>query len=185
LIVNISGSDTPKDAYEHRVLCALRRVIRAVDIYSRKLNVELGLTTPQLLCLYELAKSRSMTLTALAKQVNLSVSTVNGIIDRLEAKGYLTRTRLVEDRRKVALEITASGKEVVRRAPSLLQDKLSMSLSELPESKQKVIAESLERIVGLMEVQQVDASPNLFPREQVTNDNETKRLEKTKEEFSC
>ena len=167
--MNVPDSATPKDTYEYRVLCGLRRVIRAVDIYSRKLNVELGLTTPQLLCLYELAKSHATTLTALAKEVNLGVSTVNGIVDRLEAKGYLTRTRLAEDRRKVALEMTPSGKEVVRKAPSLLQDKLSMALSKLPESEQKVIAESLERIVGLMEVQQMDASPNLFPSEQVIN----------------
>ena len=155
--------------YEYRTLSALRRVIRAVDIYSRKLNTELGLTTPQLLCLHALAKSESMTLTDLAKAVNLGVSTVNGIIDRLEAKQYLTRKRSSGDRRKVSLDISLTGKEIVSKAPSLLQDKLSKSLSNLPESEQMEITESLELVVELMEVEKVDASPNLFPREQVTN----------------
>ncbi len=154
--------------YEYRILSALRRVIRAVDIYSRKLNTELGLTTPQLLCLHALAKSETMTLTDLAKTVNLGVSTVNGIIDRLEAKQYLTRERSSEDRRKVVIEISLTGKEIVSKAPSLLQDKLATSLSQLPESEQIAITESLELVVELMEVEKVDASPNLFSREQAS-----------------
>jgi DNA-binding MarR family transcriptional regulator len=162
--------------YEYRILSALRRVIRAVDIYSRKLNTELGFTTPQLLCLHALAKSESMTLTDLAKTVNLGVSTVNGIIDRLEAKQYLTRKRSSEDRRKVSLEISLTGKEIISKAPSLLQDKLSTSLSQLPESEQMAITESLELVMELMEVEKVDASPNLFPREQVTNNDMTRSL---------
>ncbi|MBC8318312.1 MAG: MarR family transcriptional regulator [Desulfobulbaceae bacterium] len=155
--------------YEFRILSSLRRVIRAVDIYSRKLNTELGLTTPQLLCLDALAKCETITLTDLAKTVHLGVSTVNGIIDRLESKKYLTRTRSVKDRRKVFLEISPEGKEIVSRAPSLLQDRLARSLSQLSETEQMEITTSLEQVVELMEVEQVDASPNLFPREQVAN----------------
>ena len=157
--------------YENRILTALRRVIRSVDIYSKKLNTALGLTTPQLLCLYTLAKSESMILKDLAPEVNLGVSTVNGIVDRLEAKQYLTRRRSEKDRRKVYLEISISGKKIVAEAPSLLQDKLSASLSELSEVEQITITESLERVVELMKVEKLDASPNLFPREQVTTNN--------------
>lgn len=157
--------------YEYRVLCALRRIIRSVDIYSKKLNTKLGLTTPQLLCLHALAKSESMILTDLAREVNLGVSTVNGIIDRLEIKQFLTRSRSVKDRRKVSLEITSSGKNIISKAPSLLQDKLAASLSELSDEEQLVLTESLERVVTLMEVEKIDASPNLFPREQVTVNN--------------
>jgi len=167
---------TTNNNYEYRILSALRRVIRAVDIYSRKLNIELGITTPQLLCLHALTKSESMTLTDLAKAVNLGVSTVNGIIDRLEAKQYLTRKRSSGDRRKVSLEISLTGKEIVLKAPSLLQDKLSKSISKLPESEQMTITESLELVVELMEFEKVDASPNLFPREQVTNSGVTKSI---------
>lgn len=162
-------SNKTSSTYEYRILSALRRVIRAVDIYSKKLNTELELTTPQLLCLYVLAKFETMTLTELAKKVSLGVSTVNGIIDRLEAKRYLTRKRSSEDRRKVFLEISPSGKEIVLKAPSLLQDKLSTALSKLPESEQIAIAESLELVVELMEAEKVAASPNLFSREQVAD----------------
>jgi DNA-binding MarR family transcriptional regulator len=112
-------ADENDNDYQYRIMKALRRVIRAVHIYSKKLNSEFGLTTPQLSCLHVLAKSERTTLTDLARIVNLGNSTANGIIDRLEAKKYLTRTRCVEDHRKVYLEITPSGREIVSKAPSL------------------------------------------------------------------
>ncbi len=151
------------DSYDLRILRSLRQVIRAVDKYSRKLNAELGLTTPQLLCLDALSKSDTpMTLTMLANTVYLGTSTVNGIVDRLEAKQYLTRRRSDKDRRQVFLDLTPAGQGVFDAAPSLLQDRLSSSLTNLSESEQKNITEALEQVVKLMEVETIDASPNLF-----------------------
>ncbi|HOO56802.1 MAG TPA: MarR family transcriptional regulator [bacterium] len=149
----------------------MRRIIRAVDIYSWKLNSKLGLTTPQLLCLKTVVETGEITLSKLTTLVNLSPSTVNGIVDRLEAKNFLIRKRSSGDRRKVFLEVTESGMEVVSRAPSLLQDKLSASLKALSVSEQSIIAESLEHIVELMEVEDIDASPNLISNMNINNIN--------------
>ena len=149
------------------MLRSLRRIIRAVDIHSRKLNNEFHITAPQLICLYSLENHGNMTLSDLAKDVNLGTSTVNGIVDRLEEKQCLTRTRSSEDRRKVVLAITESGREVTRQAPMLLQDRLSASLRKLPELEQATITLSLERVVELMEAEYLDASPNLLPDSQI------------------
>ena len=154
--------------YDLRILRSLRQVIRAVDKYSHKLNTELGLTTPQLLCLDTLAKTTMpMTQTALAAAVNLGTSTINGIVDRLEAKQYLTMHRSGQDRRQVFLKPTPAGCGVANAAPSLLQDRLSSSLKKLPESEQLIITEALEKVVRLMAVESIDASPNLFARDKV------------------
>jgi len=66
----------------------------------------------------------------------------------------------------VFLEISQSGREIILKAPSLLQHKLSESLSQLPESEQITIADSLEQGVKLMEAEKLDVSANLFPGEQ-------------------
>lgn len=151
------------ESYDLRILRSLRRVIRAVDKYSCKLDTELGLTTPQLLCLDALAKSSTLlTLSGLAASINLGVSTVNGIIDRLEAKQYLVRQRSTVDRRQVFLVLTAAGRGIVEAAPSLLQDRFSASLGKLSPTKQKTITEVLELVVKLMEVDDADTSPHLF-----------------------
>ncbi|MEA3428267.1 MAG: hypothetical protein U9Q84_03390, partial [Thermodesulfobacteriota bacterium] len=64
------------ETLEFRILRSLRRIIRAVDIHSRKLNIEFKITAPQKICLYWLARQGRMTLSELAKKVSLGVSTV-------------------------------------------------------------------------------------------------------------
>ncbi|MEA2068447.1 MAG: MarR family transcriptional regulator [Verrucomicrobiota bacterium] len=151
-----------------RVLKSLRRIIRAVDIHSKKLNQEYMITAPQMICLYSLHENGSMTQSQLAKEVDLGMSTINGIVDRLEAKGWVQRKRDNVDRRKVFVKLTDSGKIQAHEAPALLQDKLSIALQELPELEQAAIALSLERIVELMGAGHLDASSNLLPNEKIT-----------------
>ena len=136
---------------EYRILAALRRISRALDVYSRKLNTRLGLTTPQLLCLHALTGSDQPTLSDLARAVNLGGSTVNGIVDRLEAKGYVVRQRSTQDRRKVFLALTSQGRQLAEQAPPSIQDRLSTALTRLPFPEQQSITQALERIVELME----------------------------------
>ena len=154
---------------EFRVLCALRRIIRSVDVYSRKLNSKLGLTTPQLLCLHALSGEETMTLSQLTKKVNLSGSTVNGIVDRLEAKQLVQRKRSTLDRRKVYLYMTKAGIDTLKKAPSLLQDKLSSALSNLSELEQLTITQALERVVELMEIEDMTVSPHLMVTGEIDN----------------
>ena len=161
-------SDEFFEKYGVRILKALRRIIRAVDIHSRKLKSEFNVTAPQMICLYSLASNESLTLSTLSKDVDLASSTVNGIVDRLEAKKYVKRRRDAVDRRKVFVELTDAGRELTRKAPSLLQDRFSEALRGLPELEQTAIALSLERVVELMAAEALEASPNLVPEAQMT-----------------
>lgn len=153
--------------YGFRILRAMRKIIRAVDIHSRKLNTDFKITAPQMICLYSLMQDGPMTLSALASSVSLGASTTNGIVDRLEAKGMLKRERDKVDRRKVYLHITQAGKELTHQAPALLQDQLADALQKLPELEQAAIALSLERVVELMGAEHLDASPNLVPHDSI------------------
>ena len=155
------------EKYGFQILKSLRRIIRAVDIHSRKLLSEYKMTSPQMICLYTLGKQEGMTQSELAKEVDLGPSTITGIVDRLEAKGYVVRTRSSTDRRRITLQLTDSGRMLVESAPSLLQDQLTTSLMNLPELEQATIALSLERVVELMNAEHLDASRNLLPSAQV------------------
>ena len=150
-----------------RVLSALRRIIRAVDLHSRHLLTEHQVTTPQMICLYALAANGRMTLTELSRRVRLNPSTVNGIIDRLEVKHLVLRERCTVDRRLVRVTLTQAGRELTLKAPPLLQDSFSERLRALPDLEQAAIALSLERVVDLMEAGHLDASPNLLAQDPV------------------
>lgn len=140
---------------------SLRRIMRAVDVHSRRLAAEFMITGPQLLCLQTLHGDGPLTTSALAKLIHLSTSTTVGILDRLEQKGWILRERSDRDRRVVLVHITAEGEAFLASAPSLLQDRLADGLRELPEPEQLVIAQSLERIVEMLEMSRQDVAPLL------------------------
>lgn len=137
-----------------RILMALRRIMHSIDTYSRKLSMDYHITVPQLICLHAVVHDGPMTFSSLGKLVSLSMSTVNGIIDRLEAKKLVERKRTDPDRRKVLVSATDAGVMLSRNMPPPLQNRLVQAISELPELEQISIALSLERIVDMMEENQ-------------------------------
>jgi len=149
------------ERYELQILQAFRRIIRAIDLHSRKLASEFKVTGPQLVCLHTISEMEPLTAAELAHHVYLSPSTIVGILDRLEVKGLIQRERSSKDRRRVNLMATDAGKALMHQAPSPLQDRLADALSTLPELERATIALSLERVVDLMEVRQLDAAPVL------------------------
>lgn len=125
--------------------------MRTVDIYSRKLIAEQGITVPQLLCLCKLDDLGALAVRDLATAVNLSPSVTTGIIDRLVKQGFCARDRSVRDRRKVFISLTDKGREVVASAPPLLQDHFAEALDTLSELERATIACSLDTVATLLE----------------------------------
>lgn len=146
-----TNPETNKENYDLRILMTLRRIMHYIDSYSRRLAVEHHITGPQLICLYSIVTEGPLTLSDLRKRVSLSMSTVNGIVDRLENKHLIIRERKDRDRRKVLISATDEGINLASSAPPPLQDRLSQAIANLPELEQVSIALSLERIVEMME----------------------------------
>ena len=68
------------EKYE-QLLISLRRVIRAIDIHSRQLNKQSGLTGPQLMVIQTIANLDRPLAKEVAQEVALSPATVATIID--------------------------------------------------------------------------------------------------------
>ena len=103
----------PNEKY-HEVLIALRRVIRATDIHSKKLARTVGLTAPQLLLMQSIRTNGEITIGQLAKDISLSQATVTTILDRLEKRGLVYRVRSDQDKRKVHPFLTDKGNEILK-----------------------------------------------------------------------
>lgn len=153
----------PADRHDLRVLRAIRRLMRATDLHSRRLASEYGVTVPQIVCLNRIAEHGELTVKALAGEVFLSPSTVVGVLDRLEARNLVRRRRSETDKRVVHVSITPAGRELLATSPSPLHEELVSGLRGLPEAKQKRIATSLEQLVDLLEIGRLDAAPILAP----------------------
>jgi DNA-binding MarR family transcriptional regulator len=148
-------------AFNLRILRSLRRIVRAIDLYSRELKASCGLTIPQLLCLSVIVREKQITAVSLSLQVHLSPSTLVGILDRLEKAGLIQRKRSAEDRRQVIIKASDAGKNAIDRAPSPLQENLILGLGDMPAEEQAAIAQSLETIVTLMEAHEIKVAPLL------------------------
>lgn len=153
--------EVPETRYDLQILQSIRRIIRAVDIYSRKLKAQYELTAPQLICLNSIVEHGPTTASKIARHVYLSPSTLVGILDRLESRGLVRRERDTHDRRVVNVLATDEGRKLVEHAPSALQDGLAKALKDLPRLEQATIALSLKRVVDLMEAGHLEAAPIL------------------------
>jgi DNA-binding MarR family transcriptional regulator len=149
---------------EDQIVAAIRRIMRAVDLHSRHLAEQHGLTGPQLAILKAASRLGEGSSTgALARAVHLSGPTVTGILDRLARRGLVERARSGQDRRSVTITITRSGKEVLAAAPSLLQDRFRAELARVEDWEQTMILAMLQRIAAMMDAESLDASPVLVP----------------------
>ena len=144
--------------YEIRMLRAIRRIIRAVDMHSKMLQQAQDITAPQLVCLLTLLKEGALTMKRLSQLIDLSASTTVGVVDRLEAKGLVSRTRSTQDRRQVFISITVEGQEMAKRSPFPLQSRLIDGFQKMPELEQATLTLAVERLVSLMGAGSIDAS---------------------------
>lgn len=146
---------------QEEVLVALRRIIRATDLHSKRLGRSTGLTTPQLLVLQTVKKIPMATVNEVAKSISLSQATVSTILDRLEAKELITRQRNTQDKRKVNLILTEKAQQVVSEAPLPFQEAFSKRFDHLEEWEQHLILAALTKVATMMDAEDLDASPFL------------------------
>lgn len=144
-----------------QVLVALRRVIRATDLHSKRLSKHAGLTGPQLLIMRTIRDLGEVTIGTIAEQVSLSQATVTTILDRLEHRKLVYRVRSTQDKRKVHAHLTEEGADILSRAPQPLQEEFIEKFQSLQEWEQTMIISSLQRVANMMDADKIDASPVL------------------------
>jgi DNA-binding MarR family transcriptional regulator len=95
----------------------------------------------------------------IARYLNLNASTMSGIIDRIETKGYVARLPNPRDKRTVLISLTAKGARLLETSPQLLHNQLSARLEKLPDQKLKDINEALKILVESLNIEEIQASP--------------------------
>jgi DNA-binding MarR family transcriptional regulator len=73
------------------------------------------LTSVQFAALTAIGANPDIDATRLSAIIVFDRSTIGGVLDRLEAKGWVTRGGTANDRRIKLLRLTASGRDILRR----------------------------------------------------------------------
>ena len=143
-------------------LIALRRILRAAELYARTLATAAGLTPAQLRVLQIIdGRGGTSTPTALAGQMGVSQATVTALVDKLVSRALVTRKRSETDRRQSNVSITEAGMAAVAEVPDALQQRFVIAFEALQDWEQAQLVSSLERVAAMMNATDLDASPVL------------------------
>lgn len=143
------------------ILVKLRKIIRSINLESKKIQKEFGISIPQLLVLQYLSEQEDYKASgkAIKNYINLNASTVSGIVYRLEDKGLVARLPNVKDKRGMFVTLTAKGAELLKESPTTLQEKMSTRLKLLTPKQIEDLDNSIEILTRLMDAEDVDAAP--------------------------
>lgn len=101
---------------DHQLCFALYSASLAMTKLYKPLLDEMGLTYPQYLALLVLWEQDGLTVSDLGSRLHLDSGTLTPLLKRLETAGHLTRLRDVQDERRVWIRLTASGRQLKKRA---------------------------------------------------------------------
>jgi len=139
-----TADDVDQLALEQQVCFALAVTNRAVLAVYRPLLEPLGLTHPQYLVMLALwdhqratdADRTPLSVKQIASSLQLDSATLSPMLKRLDALGFITRTRSVADERSTHIELTEAGTALRRQAleiPPAVVARLGVELTELEE----------------------------------------------------
>ncbi|RKE04118.1 MarR family winged helix-turn-helix transcriptional regulator [Marinifilum flexuosum] len=160
------------------IIIKIRRIVRSINLESKKIQKDHGVSIPQILCLEYLKSSPNYQATqkSIRAHLNLNSSTVTGIIGRLEKKGFLARLPKAGDRRTTVIALTSLGDQLLKNTPDLLQQRLAVKLKKIPDTDLEKIEETLEILVNMLEIEELEASPVLtaedFIKEELNSEEE-------------
>ncbi|MDC7235002.1 MAG: MarR family transcriptional regulator [Spirochaetales bacterium] len=143
------------------VVSTIRKIIRAIDLQSKRLVKKFGLTGPQLIVLKEIQKNSNRPISEIARTVSLSQATVTSILDRLEQQGFAQRHRSTQDKRKVNIELTDKAREILSSNPSMLQETFTHEFDKLEDWEKNMLLASLQRLAAMMDADEINAPPVL------------------------
>ncbi len=143
------------------ILISIRRITRAIDLQSKKLVKQTGLTAPQLVVMQAIRKHGQVSPSAVAREVALSQATITSILDRLERATLVRRERSATDKRVVHACLTAEGQKRLEEAPELLQAGFLRRYRKLEDWERAMLISALQRVATMMDADDLDASPIL------------------------
>ena len=113
-MIELNSSSENRNEMTTAIGLAIMQWQDATQAYDEAVGVRLGLNMAERHCI-GLLYGGPQSAGAIATATGLTPAAVTALIDRLEARGLLTRTRSLEDRRKVVIEATEATRDLSAR----------------------------------------------------------------------
>ncbi|MDH5930463.1 MarR family winged helix-turn-helix transcriptional regulator [Vibrio splendidus] len=131
---------------DNQVCFALYSASNAMSRAYQPLLKALDLTYLQYIVMMVLWEEKEVNVKALGAKTHLDSGTLTPLLKRLEVKGYVLRTRSIEDERVRVITLTPSGGELKEQAQTVPIEMLC--LSKMNEDELKSLKAQCEQLLG-------------------------------------
>ena len=131
----------------HRVLDAIRRLVRQLRVSDRTAQQRAGISAAQHFVLSQVGGSPQMSLGELAERTHTDQSSVSAIVTRLVEAGLLERVRAVDDARRLELTLTLAGRAALRKVRVAAQEQIVAAVEQMPPAKRQQFAETFNELL--------------------------------------
>lgn len=107
-----------------------------------------GVNTSQGAVLVNCMYGEANTPAELARFDDLDISSVSRMLDRMEAKGLVTRSRTEKDRRQVIVKVTPKGRALVKRALPVAARVAADAWRNVSEQERQTLRTIVYKILG-------------------------------------
>jgi DNA-binding MarR family transcriptional regulator len=134
----------PEESIGYLLRTTVSTLMRACEAAMRPY----GLTSVQWAPLMIISRGGNPTAASLARDLNTDTGAMTRMLDRLEAKGLLQRTRSSTDRRVVELSLTEQGRELTTKIPHHLAEVYNRHLVGFSPEEFNTLKQLLRRIIA-------------------------------------
>jgi DNA-binding MarR family transcriptional regulator len=142
-------------------LIALRRILRATEMFGRELAQSAGLTAVQFRVLQVVAETGQTTAKTISTRMRVSQATITTLVDKLVSRDMVVREKSLIDRRQTNIVITELGQKTIKETPDPLQQRYVRRFKDLEDWEQSMLVAALERVAAMLDAEELDVAPVL------------------------
>lgn len=108
------------------------------------------ISMPQYLVLHQVFSNGEQKMTALAREMSVSLPAMTGLVTRLHKLGMVKRTSGIEDRRIIHIGLTTKGKNVIKKVRQQREKRISKVFGKLEPREREEYLRILIKIHNIL-----------------------------------
>ncbi len=129
----------------------VHNLVRLIHLFERDQIKPYGFTTSQAYILIELLNHDALPMSDLSDKLNVKISTMTRVVDKLVRDKYLTRSKSKEDKRVVNISLSKKGQNAANELIQSINLYYQDIISYLPQGRVREVLECTSLLIEAFE----------------------------------